>query len=369
MKATKVKLRKREYANGTVTLYLDFYPPIRDPRTMKPTRREYLGMSIIKDPRTPAERRINDQKLKQAEAIRAQRELSIINEQYGFLDKTKYKMDVIEYFQDIVLGKDQKWGIVLEHFKKFSHGTCTFSELTIEFCNAFRDYLSTANRLNSATLKISPNSAASYWSTFRAFLAIAVKEGYISENINNHLDKLQTKDTKREFLTIDELRRLYDTPCNYPVLRAASIFSCLTGLRISDILQLEWKHIQDYPTGGKCVRIKTEKTDTEATIPISNEALELCGTPSSGIVFKGLSRTMVYHHLPKWIAAAGITKKITFHCFRHTNATLMLAGGADFYTVSKMLTHKNVSTTQIYANLVNEKGREAAEIIKIKEEK
>ena len=58
---------------------------------------------------------------------------------------------------------------------------------------------------------------------------------------------------------------------------------------------------------------------------------------------------------------------LSFHTARHTYATLMIAGGADIYTVSKMLTHKNVSTTQIYADLVNEKKKQAADIIKIGE--
>lgn len=91
MKATKVTLRKREYPSGKISLYLDYYPAIRDPRTMKMTRREYLGIYILKNPRTTQDRKLNASKLKSAEAIRAQRELSLINEQYGFLDSTKCK--------------------------------------------------------------------------------------------------------------------------------------------------------------------------------------------------------------------------------------------------------------------------------------
>ena len=69
--------------------------------------------------------------------------------------------------------------------------------------------------------------------------------------------------------------------------------------------------------------------------------------------------------LDRWLKAAGITRHITFHCFRHTYATLQLAGGTDIYTVSKMLGHTNVRTTQIYAKVVDEKKTRATEVIKI----
>ena len=279
MSTTKVTLRQREYPSGKISLYLDFYPALLNPRTREYSRREYLGIYLMKSPRTAADRKANAVKLKQAQAIRAEREIAIINEQYGFLDKSKGKLDAVEYFYSILNEHDKKWRIVYEHFNYYTKGKCRFEDLDIVCCNGFRDYLSTASRLKSDHLKLSQNSAAGYWSCFRAFLAIAYKEGYIQENLNENLDKLETKETKREYLTSEELQMLYESHCDYPVLKAASLFSCLTGLRLSDILQLQWSHIQDYQQGGKCIRIKTEKTDTEALIPISDQALRLCGEP------------------------------------------------------------------------------------------
>ena len=155
--------------------------------------------------------------------------------------------------------------------------------------------------------------------------------------------------------------KLAATPCQYDVLKRAALFSCLTGLRISDILKLRWEEIERASDGGWWMRICTEKTETEATLPISDEALELCGeVQNEGLVFAGLRRCMIQHPLHAWIKAAGIRKHITFHCFRHTFATLQIALGTDIYTVSKMLTHKSVKTTQIYADLVNSKKRESA---------
>ena len=159
----------------------------------------------------------------------------------------------------------------------------------------------------------------------------------------------------KEFLPLDEVKQLAATPCQHEVLKRAALFSCLTGLRISDIQKLRWEEISRASDTGWWTRIRTEKTETEATLPISDEALELCGeVQQEGLVFVGLRRCMIQHPLHAWVKAAGIRKHITFHCFRHTFATLQIALGTDIYTVSKMLTHKSVSTTQIYARIVDQ---------------
>lgn len=163
-----------------------------------------------------------------------------------------------------------------------------------------------------------------------------------------------------------EGKKLAATPCKIPVLKQASLFACMTGLRISDILKLDWRDFEVGPDQGYYIRICTEKTETEATLPISQEALELCGEWGTGKVFKGLTRSMTHHPLKQWIAEAGIRKHITFHCFRHSYAVIQISLGTDIYTVSKMLTHKNVTTTQIYADLVNSKKRETANKISLK---
>lgn len=77
-------------------------------------------------------------------------------------------------------------------------------------------------------------------------------------------------------------------------------------------------------------------------------------------VFEGFSRSMTYGVMQQWLKASGITKHITFHCFRHTYASLQLEMGTDIYTVQHLLNHKNVSTTQIYASHADPKTREAA---------
>jgi len=103
-------------------------------------------------------------------------------------------------------------------------------------------------------------------------------------------------------------------------------------------------------------------------MPISEQAYSLLGEPKepNNKVFAGLNYSAHENkNLSKWIEAAGITKDITFHCFRHTFATLQLSGGTDIYTVSKMLGHRELKTTQIYAKIIDQTKREAADKIKL----
>jgi len=302
-----------------------------------------------------------------AEGIRSIRVQSLINEEFGFLDKHKFSQDFLAYYAETANGKNIKWQFVYSHFSKFVNGQCTFNDVSVELCRKFRDYLLKAKKLKFPEETTNRNSAAGYFSTFRAMLKIAYRNKLLRENVNDFLDRIDYEDVRKEYLTMDELLLLVKTDCEIPVLKIASLFSCLTGLRISDILQLKWEDIVPASEGGYNVRIKTIKTETETTLPISEETLLLCGEREVGKVFKGLKRPMIQHPLKNWIKAAGITKHITFHCFRHTFATLQIAYGTDIYTVSKMLTHKNVSTTQVYAELVSEKKRESAKKISIKD--
>ena len=360
-----VTLRTRPLKKGMLSFYLDYYPGYRDQETMKTIRHEGLNIYIYANPKNQRERDFNAAMSEKAEAIRCRRFEAIVNERYDFFDKRKYKADFLEYYRKQLRKHDQKWGFVYQHFYNFVHGKCTFEEIDVGLCNKFREYLLNAKQLRRDG-QISKNSASGYWSTFRGFLKILYRNRMIKTNVNDFLEKIEWKEVKKEYLTLDEVKKLAATPCKIPVLKQASLFACMTGLRISDILKLDWRDFEVGPDQGYYIRICTEKTETEATLPISQEALELCGEWGTGKVFKGLTRSMTHHPLKQWIAEAGIRKHITFHCFRHSYAVIQISLGTDIYTVSKMLTHKNVSTTQIYADLVNSKKRETANKISLK---
>ena len=170
MKATKVRLRQRLLPSGKITLCLDFYPPLKKPGTNQLVRHEYLGIYLVNNPRFSSDKEANKEKIKQAEAIRAERELAAIRGQYDFLDTEKEKMDFLAYFKNKLDTKDQKWNRVYDHFSNYCGGSCAMGDLTVEFCDGFREYLLNAKQLRDETKTLSQNSAAGYWSTFRACL-------------------------------------------------------------------------------------------------------------------------------------------------------------------------------------------------------
>ena len=238
---TKVTVRQRAIRNNRISLYLDYYPAVRNPETMQMSRREYLGIYIYAHPKNEMEREFNNDMLNKAETIRCIRVQSLINEEFGFLDKTKQKADFLAYFKKMCRSKDQKWTFVYQHFYNFVKGQCTFGEVNVDLCKKFREYLLNAKQLKHSNRPISLNSASGYYSTFRGLLKIAYRDKWLRENINDYLDKIEPQDVKKEYPTLDEVKQLAATPCDIPVLKAASLFAYLTGLRISDILNLQWE--------------------------------------------------------------------------------------------------------------------------------
>lgn len=357
-----VTLRTRPIKNGMLSYYLDFYPGYRDVVTMKTIKHESLGIYIYADPQNKREKDFNERMTEKAEAIRCRRFESVVNERYDFFDKAKMQGDFLDYFNRVLKNKDPKWKFVYEHFKYFVGGKCRCEEVDFDLCNNFRTYLLTAKNLrNGKPMFI--NSVAGYWSTFRGFINIAYRDKMIRTNPNDFLEKIPTIPVNKESLTLQELRKLYKTPCEIDVLKRASIFACLTGMRRSDIINLKWEDVKTYADGGRYVEFYAQKTKARNIIPISEEAYKLISKDRkciNGKVFEGFEIIMAQHPLKSWLRKAGIKKRITFHSFRHTFASLQVELGTDLYTVMQLLAHKSVTTTQIYACHADPKRRETA---------
>ena len=141
----------------------------------------------------------------------------------------------------------------------------------------------------------------------------------------------------------------------------------MTGLRHCDIQSLTWGRLQYLNNSWQIVKMQ-DKTDVPEYHPISDQAYELCGErrDPDRLVFEGLQDpSWINRPVKKWIEAAGITKHITFHCFRHSFATLQLENGTGLYTIQKLLGHKNIRTTQIYAHMIDSAKVKAANSIHI----
>lgn len=363
-----VALRTRPIKNGMLSFYLDYYPGYRDPDTMKVVRHESLGIYIHAHPRTTHEKQLNRSLTEKAKLICGRRYEQVVCDRYDLPNPTRRKGDFLSYYESLLRKHDKKWDFVYQHFCNYVQGKCTFEEIDLDLCNGFREYLLSAKQLNNAKLDVSRNSAAGYWSTFRGLLKHLYRNKLIASNINDFLDKIETTDVVKDYLSEEELCTLAETECPIPILRTASLFACLTGLRISDILALRWEDIVDYSAGGKCVHIITQKTKSEDIIPISEEALDLIAfaPDKSGKVFDGLKRCWVNVPLKQWVQSAGIKKSISFHSFRRTFATLQAAAGTDIRTIQSMMAHKSITTTQRYMKTVDSNKREASSRITLK---
>ena len=209
---SKVTLRQEKLKSGKLSLYLDFYPPIWNPNIKKMSRREFLGLYLIAEPQDKFEMDYNEAILIKARGIRAQREMAIIYEEFGFIDKTKKHADFLAYFEQKAKSKYQKWEIVYKHFCEFTNGRCLVKDVTIGLCNDFRSHILSLRVKKKKYARIATNSAAGYWSTFRALLKMAYKEGLITENINDHLESIDWEEPKINFLEIEEIKKLAANP-------------------------------------------------------------------------------------------------------------------------------------------------------------
>ena len=381
---TKVSLREKKISKGRNSLYLDFYPPIPHPETGEPTRREFLRLYIFQKPKTPIDKQHNTETIRIAKSIRQKRE-NFLNkpEIYSQYEKEQLRLRelselcFIEYFRKLTKKREGSnrlsWLSALNYLEVFTNGKLKIADLNQKLLEEFKDYLLTTKSNRSDKTTLSPNSAASYFSKVKAALNQAYIDGILQYDLNAKVKPIKAVETRREYLTIEELNELVETDCNNPLMKRAALFSALTGLRFSDIQKMTWGELEYINGQGYFLNYNQKKTKSVEVMPISEQAYSFTkgsenpkDMPQNKSVFERLKYSAHHNkHLYQWIGSAGITKNITFHCFRHTFATLQLFNGTDIYTVSKMLGHKDLKTTQVYAKIVDEAKRTAANKIKL----
>lgn len=361
----KVTLRKRNQG-GQTSLYLDYYHKGK-------RKTEYLKLYLNSAAKTKEQNQVNRETLQLAETIRAQRQIEIQNGTFGFRDKEKMKGSFLSYIRMLAekrkgsTGNYGNWDSVVKHMERFLPYDITFGEIDRQFVMNFKAYLDNGARTKSSN-SLSQNSKYSYFNKLRAGLKQAVKDGILPSNPSEGIEAFKQGESEREFLTLEELQAIAREECEIPQLKTAFLFSCLTGLRWSDIQKLLWSEVQHSNDGGYYIRFRQKKTKGAETLPISEQAFGFLGKrqKEDDRVFVGLKYSAWNNlKLQQWVMKAGISKTITFHCARHTYATLQLTAGTDIYTVSKLLGHRELKTTQVYAKIIDDKKREAANRIKI----
>ena len=362
-------------ANGNISLYLDIY---------RNGKREYefLKLYLIKAT-TQAEKEQNRQTLATAQAIKAKRQIEIQNGEYGFTRQFRLDTPFLDYFRKMCTAREGtpetrgnwgNWYSCLKHLEEFCTEETTFRDITPEWVESFKAYLATAkcrrqktsNGYNGEQHLLSSSSKASYFSKLKACLNQAFEERIIPDNPIKGIEGFKVEERERPYLTLEEVRKLAATECDYPILKRAFMFSCLTGLRKSDIQLLTWGEVHQH---GEFTRLvfNQKKTGGLEYLDITKQAVPYMGERKAPDVhvfedFKYGSWTSL--ELRRWLMSAGILKPdITFHSARHTFAVIMLELGAEIYTVSKLLGHRELATTQIYAKIVDKKKQEAVNLI------
>lgn len=365
-----IRLRKRKTSKGLTSLYLDIY--LNGKRTY-----EFLKLYLVPE-KSREDKRKNAETMKLAEAIRSKRIVELQNGEYGF--KSQFKEDTLffDYYEALCAKRFQtedskgnwgNWRSCMKHLEKYEpNRKITFAEITPQWVQGFKDYLENEAcawgndyRDRIKDHKLSRNSRLSYFNKLRACLNQAYEERVIPHNPMRGIDNFKPEEGTRMYLTLEEVKTLADTPCEYDSVKRAFLFSCLTGLRRSDIIKMTWGEVQEQ-SGFIRIIFRQKKTGGQEYLDITPQAAELMGERkrASDPVFEDIhSPSCTNETIKRWMLRAGIQKEITFHCGRHTFAVLMLDLGTDIYTVSKLLGHRELNTTQIYAKVLD-KNKQAA---------
>jgi integrase/recombinase XerD len=359
-----VKIREKKLEDGNISLYLDMY--------YKGSRKkEGLKLYIVPGVNAAAKlQNANTRKL--AEQIKAQRILDI--QKVGLVSWEKvqranitlsqlldeFAKDNGDLSESTGRSKRNAKTRMDEYLTSIKRPNITLEELDKDFCKGFIAFLKTCT-FNQGKKTLSSTTCRIFVNRINSALNKAVRDGLMERNpfaLLEKNEKPQKVKANREFLTIEELKKLMNVSCRYEIVKKAFIFCCFTALRYSDMQTLRWSEIHTSADGNTLyIEHKQVKTHNTVVVPLSKEAMKWMPEREEGndVVFHDLkiTSTTVEVLLKEWTEEAGIQKHITFHCSRHTAATMLLTLGANLYVVSKILGHRSIKMTEVYAKIVD----------------
>jgi len=340
-----IRVRVRELNDNILSLYLHAQYDGRQ-------EQETLNLYIIGKGATKKE---DEENLRLAIAFRDEKENRLIQNRHNFrLKDEELKTDFLDYYQHVVTEKnngDANWKNTENHLRKFiDKKSIGLKNIDPAFCKKFYQFL---------LENVNQNSAWQYYSRFKSILNQAVETGIFRENPARHVSPKKVE-VEKVFLLFEEIKLLDKIPSPHEHLKNGFLFSCWTGLRLSDIEKLKWSEIQD-----NYLVFRQKKTKGVERMKLHKNALNILENQKlisdQSNVFQMPQRATGQRILRDWIRSSGIKKNVTFHSARHTYATLLLTFGVDIYTVSKLLGHKDIKTTQVYAKLIDLKKDEAVD--------
>ena len=282
-----------------------------------------------------------------------------------FNKKDRDKTDFVQYCRDLskARGNPGAWSGMVNRLSEFTGGSVKMSAVNALFGQRFRRFLIDAEAVGNTTRN---NNLA----TFKAALREAAKEGYCSFEIADRVENIKKDDSKRDFLTVEQVRRLDATDCRYPAVKVAFLFACFAGFRVSDVRALTFGNIQKLD-GRLHVAYKQKKTKKHELLPLSEQAARYLHKAAELHVFEGdnndsgefdaavkvfagfPSESVMRTVLAEWGQAAGLPFKLHFHVSRHTFITLALTAGVPMKVISTLAGHSSIATTEIYSHLIN----------------
>jgi site-specific recombinase XerD len=271
-------------------------------------------------------------------------------------------------------GTLERFKISLKHLQEFILWKYNISDISITkidyaFVTEFEFYLRSVKKCNN-------NTAVKYVRNFRKIIKICLDNDWLDKNPCSRYEG-KMKEVERDFLTEEELNRIYNKRFSserLTLVKDIFIFSCYTGLAYVDVKGLKKDHLAIGIDGEKWIFKNRQKTDTKSKIPVLPIAQEIilkyanhpkCLNEDS--ILPILTNQKMNSYLKEVGDLCDISKEITFHMARHTFATsVTLTNGVPIETVSKMLGHKNIQTTQHYAKILDKKVSEDMKILREK---
>jgi len=359
-----VKLRTKDTNTGRCSLYLDIYHDGQ--RELK-----FLKLYTVKKPKTEAEKIRNAEVKRLADKIRLNTETELTNSNYSKFGTKQTDISFLDYFAKLTKERrssdgnyanwDSTYKVLKQYFGNRPKKLIDISEADLM---AIRKFISEKYR-TKANRPLSQNAASSYFNKVKAAMNAAFDEKMVDVKIASRVKGIMPEDTKREFLTEEEVIQLLKTPCSVPLLKNAFLFSVFSGLRWSDMINLKWADVQ-YTSDRTFIRYRQRKTRHTETVDLNKNAIAQLGQRMADDqkIFKGLRYSAWTNlKLSQWVMSAGIKKQISYHCSRHTYATLLLTKNIDIYTVSKLLGHRNLKTTAVYSRVIDQRKNDAVKVL------